>query len=294
MNLSLLALGIATAATCINPGASATGNGNVVTLPVGNQNGQCIVINGNTEEGQDQLKELLKNCGIRPDSVLSYSCPNGSIVIAGSSCPDTSRPGQSVPETNTPETSAPDSSTPETSAPDNNAPETTTPDNDAPETSAPDNDTPETSAPKPDAPETQPPADSAEDADASSEDVHPYVLRIVELVNEARAEAGLPEVVLDTAASQAAQVRAREIVRSFSHTRPDGQNFSTALTEQDVMFRSAGENIAWGQRTPEQVMDAWMNSPGHRANILRETFTHIGVGYYQENGTNYWAQLFFR
>ncbi len=133
---------------------------------------------------------------------------------------------------------------------------------------------------------------SSEDTE-SSEDVHPYVLRIVELVNEERAKAGLNPVALDAAASTAAQVRAGEIVTSFSHTRPNGSSFATALKEQGVSYRTSGENIAWGQRSPEAVMEGWMNSSGHRANILKESFTHIGVGYYQENGVNYWTQLFW-
>lgn len=63
-------------------------------------------------------------------------------------------------------------------------------------------------------------------------------------------------------------MRAKETEQSFSHTRPNGSNFSTALKEQGVSYRGSGENIAWGQKTPEDVMKAWMNSEGHRANIL--------------------------
>ncbi|MDO4304039.1 MAG: CAP domain-containing protein, partial [Bacillota bacterium] len=143
-------------------------------------------------------------------------------------------------------------------------------------------------------PEEQPPVTSPDDdTEASEGEVHPYVLRIVELVNEERAKAGLNPVTLDMAAATAAKVRAQEIVSSFSHTRPNGSSFATALKEQGVSYRTAGENIAWGQRSPEAVMEGWMNSSGHRANILKESFTHIGVGYYQENGVNYWTQLFW-
>lgn len=89
------------------------------------------------------------------------------------------------------------------------------------------------------------------------------------------------------------QVRAVETKTLFSHTRPDGSSFSTALKEQGVSYRGAGENIAWGQKTPEQVMEGWMNSAGHRANIMNEKYTSLGVGYYQsETGVNYWTQLF--
>lgn len=123
--------------------------------------------------------------------------------------------------------------------------------------------------------------------------MHAYVLRIVELVNEERTKAGLDPVALRQDVTQAAYVRAREIEKSFSHTRPNGSNFSTALKEAGVSYRTAGENIAWGQRTPEEVMQGWMNSAGHRANILNPNYTSIGVGYHQSAaGVNYWSQLF--
>ena len=120
-----------------------------------------------------------------------------------------------------------------------------------------------------------------------------YVQRIVELVNEERAKAGLSEVALDPAITQAANIRAREIKQSFSHTRPNGKKFSSVLQEQGISFRGSGENIAWGQQSPEEVMTAWMNSSGHRANILKPAYKKIGVGHYQDaNGRHYWAQLF--
>ena len=120
-----------------------------------------------------------------------------------------------------------------------------------------------------------------------------FVRQVVNLVNQERAKAGLSPVTADTSIQAAAQVRAKEIEKSFSHTRPDGSSFSTALTQQGVTYRGSGENIAWGQKTPEQVMNGWMNSDGHRANILNKNFTKIGVGYHQNaSGTNYWTQLF--
>ena len=116
----------------------------------------------------------------------------------------------------------------------------------------------------------------------------------MQLVNQERAKAGLAPLTANSAAAAAAVTRAKETEISFSHTRPDGSGFQTALTEHGVAFRSAGENIAWGQRTPEQVMQGWMNSSGHRANILNAGFTSIGVGYYRSaSGTGYWVQLFF-
>lgn len=119
-----------------------------------------------------------------------------------------------------------------------------------------------------------------------------FASQVVELVNAERAKYGLSALTVDAKVQQAALVRAKESAQSFSHTRPNGSSFSTALTEAGVSYRRAGENIAYGQRTPQQVMNAWMNSSGHRANILNEDFTTIGVGYTVVNGTAYWAQLF--
>ncbi|MDO4274981.1 MAG: CAP domain-containing protein, partial [Eubacteriales bacterium] len=157
------------------------------------------------------------------------------------------------------------------------------PDDNQPEIpESPDNNKPGT----PDSPDGNPGAgEDSENAD--------FVQQVVNLVNKERAAAGLSPVTADTKVQAAAQVRAKEIEKSFAHTRPDGSSFSTALTQQGVSYRGSGENIAWGQKTPEQVMQGWMNSEGHRANILNKNFTTIGVGYYQNAaGTNYWTQLF--
>ena len=122
-----------------------------------------------------------------------------------------------------------------------------------------------------------------------------FAEEVVKLVNEERAKAGLAPLTVNAAATSAAQTRAMEIQTSFSHTRPDGRSFTTALTEAGASFMGAGENIAYGQSSPEQVMNGWMNSSGHRANILNSSYTSIGVGYYRSaSGVNYWTQLFMR
>jgi len=90
-----------------------------------------------------------------------------------------------------------------------------------------------------------------------------------------------------------AMQRAAEIATFFSHTRPDGRYFSTVFAEHGITYRYSGENIAWGQRSPEEVVTAWMNSAGHRANILNANFKELGVGYRQNaRGVNYFTQLF--
>lgn len=119
-----------------------------------------------------------------------------------------------------------------------------------------------------------------------------FASQVVELVNGERAKAGLAPLQVNQAISDAAELRSRELVRSFSHTRPDGSNYDSVLQENGVNYRGSGENIAYGQKTPQEVMESWMSSPGHRANILNENYTSIGVGYYQNGSTGYWTQLF--
>lgn len=160
-----------------------------------------------------------------------------------------------------------------------------------PETTPPSEDT----TPPESKPETTPPSEDANTPENKPEADKEltFAEQVVELVNQERTKAGLNAVTLDQKIASAALVRAKEIETSFSHTRPNGSKFSTALTEQGVTFKGAGENIAWGQKSPEAVMQAWMNSEGHRANILNKNFTKIGVGYYQNAaGRNFWTQLF--
>lgn len=146
---------------------------------------------------------------------------------------------------------------------------------------------------KPTPPSSSRPASAGSASSSPGSSSLSFAEQVVSLVNQERTKAGLQPLSISQPAAAAALVRAREIEDSFSHTRPDGRSFGTALAEQGVKYRSAGENIAWGQQTPQQVMEGWMNSPGHRANILSEKFTSIGVGHYQSaSGRHYWTQLF--
>ncbi|MCH5274085.1 MAG: hypothetical protein J1E35_10455 [Lachnospiraceae bacterium] len=151
-----------------------------------------------------------------------------------------------------------------------------------------------TATPKPEQPKaTVTPTPKAEKEPEVQDKAYTYGLRITELVNQYRAEAGLSPVKYSAELSKAAQTRAFEIEKSFSHTRPDGRYFSTVLKDYGISYNYAGENIAWGQKSPEEVVTAWMNSPGHRANILNKSFTKLGVGYQQNSkGVNYFTQLF--
>ena len=153
---------------------------------------------------------------------------------------------------------------------------------------------PEVEKPEVEVPDVEKPGQSEEEnGNSGTETDLSYAEQVVKLVNEERAKYGLSPLTIDKSVESAALVRSKEIEKSFSHTRPNGSSFSTVLKEQGVNFMGAGENIAWGQKSPEEVMQGWMNSEGHRANILNAKFTKIGIGYYQNsNGTNYWTQLF--
>lgn len=113
--------------------------------------------------------------------------------------------------------------------------------------------------------------------------------RIVELINIERKKEGLSEVKMDKTLLDAAMLRAAECSIYYSHTRPDGSRCFTAIPN---LSGSSGENIAIGQRSAEEVMEAWMNSPGHRANIMSDSFNSVGVGVFDQGGVHSWVQLF--
>lgn len=119
-----------------------------------------------------------------------------------------------------------------------------------------------------------------------------YEAKVLELVNTERNKNGLFPLKKDTGAVNVAHLRAKEIVTAFSHTRPDGSSCFTAARELGVSYRAAGENIAYGYSTPEQVVKGWMNSEGHRKNILSSSFSKIGIGCYKSGNVLYWSQFF--
>jgi len=110
---------------------------------------------------------------------------------------------------------------------------------------------------------------------------------VVDLVNQQRAAAGLPGLSWSGTLADSANIRAQEIVISWSHTRPDGSAWYTAGAQMQ-----SGENLGCGQSSAQQAIDEWMASSGHAENILRGSFTQIGVSCYYCNGIYYWAQHF--
>jgi uncharacterized protein YkwD/stress response protein SCP2 len=118
---------------------------------------------------------------------------------------------------------------------------------------------------------------------------------VVDLTNRERARAGLPPLTTDALLTTAAQAHSADMVaRTFySHTSPDGSQPWDRAAAAGWGRRTIGENIACGQRSPAEVVDGWMNSPGHRANILKPEFTHIGIGLAGGGSAGtYWTQLF--
>ncbi|MEU4368630.1 CAP domain-containing protein [Micromonospora chersina] len=116
---------------------------------------------------------------------------------------------------------------------------------------------------------------------------------VVDLVNQERAKAGCKALTVDDKLTLAAQRHSQDQAdhKTMSHDGSDGSDVGDRLDRVGYAWRSYGENVAWNQQSPAAVMDAWMNSPGHRANILNCSFTEIGVGVARSNGP-YWTQDF--
>ncbi len=125
-----------------------------------------------------------------------------------------------------------------------------------------------------------------------SASVREYEKEVVRLVNVERAKYGLGALTENWELSRIARYKSQDMhdVGYFSHTSPTYGSPFTMIKNFGLTYRSAGENIAYGYRTPSDVVTGWMNSPGHRANILNGSFKQIGVGYVADG--NYWTQMF--
>lgn len=152
--------------------------------------------------------------------------------------------------------------------------------------------TPATPTPKPT--ETPTPTPSPSPSPTPAPEVNPEQMaqEVFRLTNIERAKVGVAPLQYHTKLQQAAMIRAKEISILFSHGRPDGSVYTTAFSEAGVGCPDS-ENMGKGAFTAEQIVRAWMNSPGHRANMLSSTSTHIGVGFYKSStGGYYWIQDF--
>lgn len=121
-----------------------------------------------------------------------------------------------------------------------------------------------------------------------------YESEVIRLVNQIRAQNGLPQLKTDWELSRVARIKSQDMSDKgyFSHTSPTYGSPFDMMQKFGIVYKSAGENIAKGQKSPQAVVNSWMNSSGHRANILSTSYTHIGVGYVSKG--NYWTQMFIR
>lgn len=120
-----------------------------------------------------------------------------------------------------------------------------------------------------------------------------YIQQVLNLVNEERAKVKLNPLTINNEVGRVAQIKAQDMMNNnyFSHTSPNYGTPFQMLNNYGIKYNYAGENIAKGQKTPESVVAAWMNSEGHKANILNPKYTQIGIGYAKSNSP-YWVQIF--
>ena len=164
------------------------------------------------------------------------------------------------------------------------------------ETPAPDEETPAPDEERP-APDEETPAPdegtSAPDKEQTTGGViSAYEAEVIRLVNEIRRQNGLGELTASAELSHVARLKSQDMHDKgyFDHTSPTYGSAFDMLRSFGISYRTAGENIAYGYSTPQAVVDAWMNSSGHRANILNASYTQIGVGHEQDG--NYCTQIF--
>lgn len=137
-----------------------------------------------------------------------------------------------------------------------------------------------------------PAAEQTQEAANTASQISAYEQKVIDLTNQERSKNGLKPLILDTELSKVAREKSKDMQGNgyFSHTSPTYGSPFDMMKKFGISYKAAGENIAMGQRTPEEVVQAWMNSEGHRKNILNASFTHIGVGHIAEG--NYWTQMF--
>lgn len=152
---------------------------------------------------------------------------------------------------------------------------------------------PKVEQPKQERPSTpQTPKEEPKQEQNQGYQLNQFEQQVIELTNNERAKHGLAPLKTDWELSRVAREKSRDLYANnyFDHNSPTYGSPFDMMRAYGISYRTAGENIAKGQRTPQEVVNAWMNSPGHRANILNGNFTHIGVGYIQQG--NHWTQMF--
>jgi len=123
-------------------------------------------------------------------------------------------------------------------------------------------------------------------------EVSQFEQEVVDLTNQEREKEGLAPLEIDTELSEVARAKSQDMQENnyFDHNSPNYGSPFDMMQSFGIDYNTAGENIAQGQQSPEEVVDAWMNSQGHRENIMNGDFTHIGIGHVEDG--NYWTQMF--
>lgn len=140
----------------------------------------------------------------------------------------------------------------------------------------------------------QPAPQTTPNNNATKKEPSNFVASVIDLTNAERKKQGLPALQAYPELNNVADTKAKDMNDKgyFSHTSPTYGSPFDMMRDFGITYESAGENIAQGQRTPEEVVKAWMNSEGHRANILNDKYTHIGVGF--DEGGYEWVQMFVK
>lgn len=155
--------------------------------------------------------------------------------------------------------------------------------------------TPKPVVPKPVVPEVEAPQDKTPTAPVENNDLSSTEKEVIRLVNIERSKAGLSPFETSNELSKVARIKSKDMAdnKYFSHTSPTYGSPFDMMKHYNIKYNTAGENIAMGHLSAESVVKGWMNSPGHKANILNKNFNKIGVGAYTaSNNTIYWTQMF--
>ncbi|HEK4968211.1 TPA: sporulation protein [Clostridioides difficile] len=295
---TILALGVLTLATASS----------AVTASASSLENNVNISNKSLVYSNTKYKFSAKpNCSVKPElkpdkdnsckdkNHNDKNCNNTNKPEDNNNSDSTNKPDNNKPESNKPEdnnnsgsTNKPDNNKPESNKPEdnNNSGSTDKPDNNKPESNKPEDNNNSDSTNKP---------DDNNNSGSTSESFSAYQKEVVDLVNIERAKAGLNPLTLDSSISNVATKKSQDMIDNnyFSHNSPTYGSPFDMLKKFGISYKTAGENIAIGQKTPKEVVNAWMNSEGHRKNIMNPNFSKIGVGVAQKSGGSiYWTQIF--
>ncbi|MCE4650980.1 CAP domain-containing protein [Clostridioides difficile] len=294
---TILALGVLTLATASS----------AVTASASSLENNVNISNKSLVYSNTKYKFSAKpNCSVKPElkpdkdnsckdkNHNDKNCNNTNKPEDNNNSDSTNKPDNNKPESNKPEDNNNSGST---NKPDNNKPESNKPEdnNNSGSTDKPDNNKPESNKPEDNNSDSTNKPDDNNNSGSTSENFSAYQKEVVDLVNIERAKAGLNPLTLDSSISNVATKKSQDMIDNnyFSHNSPTYGSPFDMLKKFGISYKTAGENIAMGQKTPKEVVNAWMNSEGHRKNIMNPNFSKIGVGVAQKSGGSiYWTQIF--